>query len=259
MIINNIINIYQGGTLLLKAYQGDTVVWDKSGIPAWPKEYFHPEHEERGVILFFNDIPSGSELNWRWKSDDDEGEGGDYQVTFEIKEGIFRQWSGSYSEYPDLSVNADFKGWISFGTHYDMNYQQWGNLLGYNPKGMIINTYQSYGGNSFNYDGWSNTGLTDFELFGVMDNLDSDYVIQQKFINKMPNLTYFFNEKSGSTYTLTGSTSWTKESMKFTEYYSPHTTFIVNDNSYWRAIIDWDIAEDRNVIFKDTNGNVMHR
>lgn len=261
MKIDSLINIKQGDIQITRVYQANTIVWENEDIPAWPEEYFKPNgpygtYGDRGVYMFYRNIPKNSVLTWRWKSDDNEGEGGDYQYRMETKNGYVYIWDGRYSqEIPSLTLRENFEnGWVSFCTNFDMQYIDFGNLISYTPSGMIVNNHYSYGGDDFDYSGWQNSGLTNFEFFGIVN---SYYDTADTFISYMPNLKYFFCEESGKTFTLSGSTSWTKESMKFTEYNSPNTTFIVRDNNYWRSIIDWDIATKRNVIFKDENGNVM--
>ena len=260
-------SIFAGSDEITKVYQGSGLIWEKNEGPAWPKNYYYPylsfwNNYGRGIGYWKNHFNSGETATIYFDSDDCEGEGGDWYFTYIAK-------TTGQTLNVDEMVNPDGKHLITANT--DSNYFWLMPYSHYEAQNKAVPTFwnectalcyrQQEGGCGTDITFPSDADMSNIEL---IVNISPDYYYFNSFgdwVRKCPNLKYISNGTlTGSTdytLTLTGSTAWTAESMKFTEWYCPGTTFIIEDNSYWRSIIDWDIAAKRNITFKDGNGNII--
>ena len=263
MLITGTTSIYLGNALISKVYQGNTLIWpNASPAPAWPKNYFYPifvyDGSNRSGLSFWKDqFNSGETYSIDIHRDDDEGEGGGgYRWICDSGSAFYTHYETYYSDPFTANVNKS-NVWANYYDGWDIRFNTFGS---FNSGKAIAYRSQPPGYCSIATTGinWNNIELAinanDYYDAGC-DRFDEDIV------QKCPNLKYISlninGTYTGRTLTLTGSTSWTSESMTFTEYYCPGTTFIINNNAYWRGIIDWDMAQQRNITFKDTNGNII--
>ena len=192
---------------------------------------------------------------------DDEGEGGGGFRCISNKSGYTDVTSEQYISRP-LIPNANYQNvWVNYYDGWTITFNNFGSFDG--GTAIAYSSQETYGGHGCEIAqtgvNWSNVELaintTKYKTY--LDNFNG------AIVEKCPNLKYIALNNTGTytgqTYNLRNSTAWTYESMQFTEWYCPGTTFIIENNSWWRQRIDWDIAEYRNVTFKDSNGNIIHR
>lgn len=251
-----------GSSAITAVYQGNDLVWSGgTPAPAWPAPYYYPSEiiSNRGMGLFFENIPSGYTITYKMTSDDCEGEGGDLWLDIIGKTESSR---GFVLEGATIRLyfSKDYENtWIGLMSDYEARINEL--TSGFTScKAMFYKRKDGSCGNVTNIP----TALTWTNIELLVDcsahyNEGSTNIPFSTLVQRCPNLKYIaLNEtNSGQTLTLTGSTNWTAESMKFTEWYCPNTTFIIENNSWWRSRIDWDIAAKRNITFKDPNGNII--
>lgn len=263
MVFNNLDDVKVGSTSIAKVYRGSSLIWQAgtppTPAPEWPAPFYYPDniyqYSTKGIAFFYINVSSGHSFNFDMYGDDCEGEGGGHNVYLgnDLVEG------GRSQVYSFTASKSYSNTWLSFLEDWEFYCNNYGNLLS-GATAMALWAKRRDCGSYYELP----TGITYTNIrLLVIPYFDSGLAAPiREVIANCPNLMYLALDSagtfSGETFTLTGSTAWTAESMKFTEWYCPGTTFIVNDNSYWRNIIDWDIAQQRNVTFKDTNGNIMH-
>lgn len=252
--------IYQGNTEISKIYQGDDLIWSKGPVgPAWPAPFYYPDniyqYSTKGIAFFYINVSSGHSFTFDMKGDDCEGEGGGHLVYLgsDLVE-------GGRSRVYSFTARKNYSNvWLSFCEEYEYYCTDYGNLLS-GATGMALWAKLHSCGSYYELP----TGITfnNIQLLVIPGYSNTISQPIHEAIANCPNLRYLALDSagtfSGATIALTGSTNWTAESMKFTEWYCPNTTFIVENTTWWRNRIDWDIAQQRNVTFKDTNGNIMH-
>ena len=261
-------SIFAGSDEITKVYQGSGLIWEKneSPAPAWPTPYYYPDlslvfNYGRGIGYWKNHFNSGETATIYFDSDDCEGEGGDNYFTYMAKTTgqTLNVDDSTYLDKIRITANTDSNYfWLMPYSHYEAQNKAVPTF--WNECTALCYRQQEGGcGDSITFP--SDADMSNIEL---IVNISPDYYGIYSFgdlVRKCPNLKYISNGTlTGSTdytLTLTGSTAWTAESMKFTEWYCPGTIFIIEDNSYWRSIIDWDIAAKRNITFKDGNGNII--
>lgn len=260
-------SIYVGSSAITEVYQGNDLVWS-NGIPApaWPGNYFYPnppsDIDPNGLSLWKSSMVSGQTYTIDLNRDDDEGEGGGGYYSIEPKEGS-GQREGGKSNFPTSIIpNKNYaNAWVHFYDGWDITFNSLGSFDG--GTAVAFRSRNTYGGNGCHI---ASTGINWNNIELAVNLNGADWYHNDRFddlIKKCPNLKYISlysgGTNTGTTITLTGSTAWTAESMKFTEWYCPGTTFIIENNSWWKSRIDWDIAELRNITFKDGNGNIITR
>ena len=262
-------SIYVGDSAITKVYQGSGLVWEKNEAPApaWPKNYFYPSvypyYYSSGISFWKSNLTSGQTYTLDAYRTDDEGEGGGGFWQIEPKSG-----SGEAKTDEEISTtqiiphNNYQNAWVSVYDGWEIHFNSFGSFDG--GTAIAFKSQEVYGGNGCYIDStginWNNIELA-ISLIPGDNNSQNDRF--GNLVRNCPNLKYIClnidGTNTGSTLTLTGSTAWTAESMKFTEWYCPGTIFIIENTSYWSSIIDWDIAAKRNITFMDTNGNIITR
>ena len=257
-------SIYVGSSAITEVYQGADLVWS-NGVPApaWPDNYYYPDLSfmsgGRGLGYWKSHFNSGETATIYFKSDDCEGEGGNKMFTYKSK--TTGQTLNIYEDIYNYSITANTACdylWLMPYSHYEAQNTSLPSFW----SGCTALCWRQQ-------EGSCGTSVSipsgDYSNIELLVCLSPDYSYYDGFANlvkKCPNLKYISNgtltgSSSQYTITLTGSTAWTADSMKFTEWYCPGTTFIIENNSWWRSRIDWGIAAARNITFKDGNGNII--
>lgn len=260
-------SIFAGSDEITKVYQGSGLIWEKneSPAPAWPDDYFYPNlyfsGNNSGISFWKNSLTSGHTYTLDAHRTDDEGEGGGGFWQIEPKSGSGEVSDGEKNSTTKIIPHNNYQNaWVNVYDGWEIHFNSFGSFDG--GTAIAFKSQPVYGGHGCYIAStginWDNIELAISLIPG--DNNSQNNRFGNLVLN-CPNLKYIClnidGSNTGSTLTLTGSTAWTAESMKFTEWYCPGTTFIIEDNSYWRSIIDWDIAAKRNITFKDGNGNII--
>lgn len=259
-------SIFAGSDEITKVYQGSGLIWEKNEepAPAWPDNYFYPNlysfYNSNGISFWKSNLTSGQTYTLDAHRTSDEGSSyGFWQI--EPKSG-----SGEAKTDEEISTtqiiphNNYQNAWVSVYDGWEIHFNSFGSFD--SGTAIAFKSQPVYGGNGCYIAStginWNNIELAISLIPGDNNSQNNRF---SNLVRNCPNLKYIClnidGTNTGSTLTLTGSTAWTAESMKFTEWYCPGTTFIIEDNSYWRSIIDWDIAAKRNITFKDGNGNII--
>lgn len=257
-------SIYVGSSAITEVYQGADLVWS-NGVPApaWPDNYFYPNGLDysgfgNGASFWKNSLTSGQTYSIGATRTDCEGEGGGGYWAIQPKVG---NGQAQYEKYTTTQIipNKNYQyAWVNVYDDWEIHFNNFGDFDG----GTAIcykSRVQSCGDGAYlpSSANWNNIELA------INLNPNSEYHNSRfgNLVRNCPNLKYIALHKdgtnTGSTIALTGSTAWTADSMKFTEWYCPGTTFIIENTSWWRSRIDWGIAAARNVTFKDGNGNII--
>lgn len=254
-------SIYRGSSEITEVYRGETLVWSNGiSAPEWPGNYFLPAATEFNGMSFWKDsLTSGHTYSINATRDDMEGEGGGGSTFITPASGT-GQMVFERSQTTSVIPNKDYQNaWVGIYDDYQIRFNSLGDFDGgtaiaFRSEPSSFSTGCFYASTGIN---WDNVELA-VNLISPENNAHNSRFADLVIL--CPNLKYICvgeGRNTGSTIALTGSTAWTADSMKFTEWYCPGTTFIVQDNSWWRSRIDWDIAEVRNVTFMDTNSNIM--
>lgn len=259
-------SIYQGSSEISKVFQGTVLVWQKENGPAWPAPYYYPDltlwnNYGRGIGYWKDHFNSGETATFYFKSDDCESEGGDRYFTYKSKTTgqTLNVDESSYSTSIRVTANTDSNYfWLMPYSHYEARYD-----IEPNFRLTALCFRQQTGSCGDLIRLASNFDLSNVELLVDLSPQTAwgEGINFRTLVESCPNLSYIALNKDGTntgqTFTLTGSTAWTLDSMRFTEWYCPGTTFIIENNSWWRSRIDWEIAAERNITFKDPNGNII--
>lgn len=251
-------SIYAGSDEIVKIFQGSSLIWEKdSDRPSWPAPFYYPSNigGTKGMAFFYTNVSSGYSFNgFDIIGDDCEGEGGGHSVYLggDLVEG------GRSGVYSFTAIKSYSNTWLSFNEDWEFYCHNYGNLL---SGATAMALWAKYRGCGNYYELPTGITYTNIRLL-VIPYFDMGLAAPiREVIANCPNLMYLALDSagafSGETFTLTGSTAWTADSMKFTEWYCPGTTFIIENNSWWRSRIDWNIAAKRNITFKDSNGNII--
>ena len=257
-------SIYQGSSEISKVFQGTALVWQKENGPAWPGDYYYPnfnfESNVRGIGFWLSTIMADTNRIY-FTSDDCEGESGDRMFVSQTKTAISPLIVTDNGSSFDITTQSFAgKNWLMPYSHYEARYDTqpsfWNNCtaLCYRRDSASCGSLLRF---SSNIDCSGVVLLVDLSPKTVW----GEGISFSNLVERCSNLQYIALNKNGTntgqTFTLTGSTAWTADSMKFTEWYCPGTTFIIENNSWWRSRIDWEIATERNITFKDPNGNII--
>ena len=243
------------------------VVEDEITPPAWPKNYFYPTYYDtawgiRGLGFWINPISDGTAFNINFASDDCEGEGGDKE--YSLSKSVNWRIIDNPSMYTVTATTGNGNLWFYVGSRYDAIYNRrsdgYGSVWNY-CTALCLRHQDGSCGSSIDLP--TGVSYNNIELLVNASPIDSDDYYFNHLVTGCTNLKYIaLNSEgtyTGKTYDLRNSAAWTYESMQFTEWYCPGTTFIIENNSWWRQRIDWDIADKRNITFKDSNGNIIQR
>ena len=248
--------VKKGGVSWPTGVNGIPSGWTVNSVVDWPGDYFYPQPTAgRGLGFWISAVTADTSMVLNFTSDDCDGEGGDRNVETRGT-GIsgIDTWSPTI-----ISITADTgNAWLMTYSYYDALYNRYSG--GY---GSIWNycTAMSYiwrdGGCGTEVALPTGVSYSNIEL--LVNNCNSDVGNFQNLVSLCPNLKYIAlnSGNTGSTIVLTGSTAWTADSLRFTEYYCPNTTFIIANTTWWRNRIDWDVAREKNITFKDGNGNII--
>lgn len=260
-------SIYAGSDEIVKIFQGGSLIWEKdSDRPRWPAPYYYPDLSldyGRGIGYWKDHFNSGETATFYFKSDDCEGEGGDRHFTYKSKTTgrTLNVDESSYTESIRVTANTDSNYfWLMPYSHYEAQNTAVPTFW----SGCTALCYRQQQGSC----GSLIRIPSDIDCSRIKLLVDispaTEYgegISFAQLVKMCPNLKYIALHKNGTntgnTFTLTGSSAWTLDSMRFTEWYCPGTTFIIENNSWWRSRIDWNIAAKRNITFKDSNGNII--
>ena len=259
-------SIYQGSSAITEVYKGTDLIWSKEPVgPAWPDNYFYPSlypvSNYNGISFWKSSLTSGQTYTLDAYRTDDEGEGGGGFWQIEQKSGSGETSQGEKNSTTRITPHNNYQNaWVNVYDGWEIHFNSFGSFDG--GTAIAFKSQPVYGGHGCYIAStginWNNIELA-ISLIPGTNNSQNDRF--NALVEKCPNLKYIClnidETNTGSTITLTGSTAWTAESMKFTEWYCPGTTFIIENNSWWRQRIDWDIAAERNITFKDGNGNII--
>ena len=247
--------------------RGSTVVWTKDPYPdvIWPNNYYYPIYPDyaglNGMSFWKNSVISGQTYSIAYNRTDDEGEGGGGYRCVCTKDGYYEAESERFSTSGFTPRNNYSNAWLNIYDNYTISFDSFGDFNG--GTAIAYSSQYTYGGNGCHVPttgvNWDNIELAvNTTRHKISPNFDD---FNGAVVEKCPNLKYIaFNksgEYTGSTINLRNSTAWTADSMKFTVKYSPGTTFIVENNSWWRSRIPFEMAQYYNVTFKDGNGNII--
>lgn len=259
--------IYQGNTEISKVYQGNDLIWPKVPVgPAWPDNYFYPSlpyvyGSTQGISFWKSSLTSGQTYTLDAYRTDDEGEGGGGFWSIDPKTGNGEVKDGERYYTTQIIPHKNYQNaWVNVYDGWEIEFNSFGDFNG--GTAIAFKSQLTYGGHGCYIAStginWNNIVLAISLIPGSNNNHNDRF---GNLVRNCPNLKYIClnidETNTGSTITLTGSTAWTAESMKFTEWYCPGTTFIIENNSWWRSRIDWEIAAERNITFKDGNGNII--
>lgn len=259
-------SIYVGSSAITEVYQGADLVWS-NGVPApaWPSNYFYPNlsgtiYDLNGVSFWKSSLVSGQTYMLIANRTDCEGEGGYGFWSIEPESGSGQIKLGEKSLTTQILPNKNYQNaWINVYDGYEIHFSSFGDFDG--GSAIAFKSEEDVCGDGTylpSSANWNNIELAINLNEGGASSRNSRF---ENLVRNCLNLKYIALHKdgtnTGSTITLTGSTAWTADSMKFTEWYCPGTTFIIENTSWWRSRIDWGIAAARNVTFKDGNGNII--
>lgn len=263
MVLSGVTDVKVGTTGISKIYRGTVLEWEKERGPEWPYPFYYPDlnfvfEYGRGIGYWLRTL--NSEKFIPFDSDDCEGEGGDTYFVSQSKSQlspiVVTETTTGYK------ITSEFSGnnWLMPYSHYEAQYNRLPNFWN-SCYALCYRQRSGHCGSLIRFP--SDADLSNIQLL-VDISPTTEYgegISFGQLVQMCPNLQYIALHKDGTntgqTFTLTGSTAWTADSMKFTEWYCPGTTFIIENNSWWRSRIDWEIAAERNITFKDSNGNII--
>ena len=274
-------DIKLGSTDVQLVLQGSTVVWERDRYPevGWPEDYYMPYvpgYRTNQMIMFFLPSTGSTSVHFGAYASDCEGEGGDPNLARLVDDDSILAHDYFYHTDSHPLTASTGNLWVGIYENYELYFGNPGNIFSeYGSKGMIVSGgYRGTTGESCDSFFEMTTAITehypDIEFFGIIGEVGNSDTVngnphapswtsdqQGSDWLTFTSLKWFFTEDTHWEIPLYMSSAFTEDSMKFTIKHSPNATFIVDNNDYWQGIIDWDMADYYNVVFKTRDGQII--